>query len=153
MLLTMLQETTLLVVQVLLILGLAGLLVGWRHWRQRRDRRAGEPLLPPADVPPLPVARMAPVKLAPMAPSPPPAPGVRLVPEELLPGFADTCADWAHQVVAPMQDEAGRSGFSLSDWSAPTDRIELDSGLVLDGLKAPDAPVSCTIAPQARHCA
>lgn len=108
---------------------------------------------------------------------------VRLVAEELLPPcFADTCADWAQVEPVPGKPpvtpsvssapSAPNTRFSLADWSAPTDRVALDHApdtasldWALDArvetprrvrpapARSGDAPMSCTIAQPARHCA
>ena len=95
--------------------------------------------------------------------------------EELLPPcFADTCADWAQVDPVPGQvpGQVPDTRFSLADWSAPTDRVALDSALDSAGLdwalearvespratrpvpvRTGGAPMSCTIAPQVHQCA
>jgi hypothetical protein len=143
-------------VQLLLIFVLVAVFAGRRHLKARRDARQ-----PPAGAPPAAVAPPAMVR-SPMPPRPvltelPP----ELVPELVHPSFTDTCADWA-----PVRGTAPNARFSLSDWSAPTDRVALDTvpdpaDLVwaertstppATPARTAAASMSCTIAPQAQHC-
>jgi hypothetical protein len=167
--------------QLLLIFVLVTLFAGQRHLKARRERRNQHPgsaaLLPVAamGVPmPMPMPRSslpsAPVlaELPPTVARPPRQLSAdSLVCEDLLPPcFADTCADWAQ--VAPATGKAPDTRFSLSDWSAQTDHVALDStpdpvdlGWAIDApvqtprvvrptpLRAMAAAMSCTIAPQA----
>jgi hypothetical protein len=174
--------TASILVQLLLIFFLVAVFTGRRYLRVRRERRnqhPGSATLSTSPAPaPAPAARagLLPVPhlvdLPPMARRAAGAPQVQsLVSEELLPPcFADTCADWAQ--VDPVSGKAADAHFSLSDWSAPTDRMALDHApdptsldwaleVPLDALR-PARPasgrsvassMSCTIAPQVRHCA
>jgi hypothetical protein len=172
--------TTSILVQLLLIFVLVALFAGWRRMRIHRDQRDTHPGVTAPLAAPWPTARPAAPALTPapaLAEMPFSMQGVPaqvapiLVSEELLPPcFADTCADWSQ--VGPAATQAPDPRFSLSDWSAPTDRMELDAlpdSASLDW--ALDVPVetrhpvratpirsamssmSCTIAPQVRHCA
>lgn len=124
--------TVSILVQLLLILVLAVAFTGRRRMRLRQDRMAS------AAPPPAPVVR-APLSLPPALPDPDEI--SRVSEELLLPCFADTCADWAQML------------------SAQTDRIALDEPVAVSRT-VPPAParsvpgsMSCTIAPQAQHCA
>jgi hypothetical protein len=170
--------TASILVQLLLIFVLVAVFAGRRHLRARREPRSQQPgsaALPSSPAPSVQVSRAsAPqlVDLPPLAQRTAGTPEAQsLVPEELLPPcFADTCADWAQ--VDPVSGKAADAHFSLSDWSAPTDRMALDHApdptsldwaleVPLDALR-PARPasgrsvassMSCTIAPQVRHCA
>ena len=161
--------------QLLLIFVLVALFAGQRHLRARREQRNQHPgsaaLLPVAAMP-MPSPSLPPVPVLAELPStvarpPRQLPAESLVCEDLLPPcFADTCADWAQ--VAPATGKAPDTRFSLSDWSAQTDHVALDStpdpvdlGWAIDApvqtprvvrptpLRAMAAAMSCTIVPQA----
>jgi hypothetical protein len=171
--------TASILVQLLLIFFLVAVFTWRRHQRARSERcnpHPGSATLPTSPAP-APAARAALppvphlVDLPPMVRRAVGAPQAQsLVSEELLPPcFADTCADWAQ--VDPVSGTAANAHFSLSDWSAPTDRMALDHApdpASLDwALEAPvnahparpasgrsvASSMSCTIAPQVRHCA
>lgn len=176
--------TASILVQLLLIFVLVALFAGRRRIRLHRERRDTTPGAATPAATPWPSMRSA-------APAVPPAPvlvelpvAMRRAPvqgvssrvsEELLPPcFADTCADWAQVDPVPgkVPGQVPDTRFSLADWSAPTDRVALDSALDSAGLdwalearvespratrpvpvRTGGAPMSCTIAPQVHQCA
>ena len=139
-------------VQLLLIFVLVAVFAGRRHLRSRRDTRQPPTSMAPAPHPP--AAARSPMPPRPVLTDLPPE-----LPLELVhPSFTDTCADWAPIAGAgagPGPGGAARVRFSLSDWSAPTDRVALDSPpdpAELVWAERTPTPMSCTIAPQAQHC-
>jgi hypothetical protein len=170
--------TASILVQLLLIFVLVAVFTGQRHLRARRERRNQHPGRAALPASPAPTARAVLPPVPPLVDLPPmarrssaAADAPSLVSEELLPPcFADTCADWAQ--VEPVSGQAASTRFSLSDWSAPTDRVALNHApdpasldWALDARVEASRPVrpaqgrsvasamSCTIAPQVRHCA
>jgi hypothetical protein len=156
--------------QLLLICILVAVFAGRRYLRanhERRNQHPGHAALPASPAPTAQSARPPAPQLVDLPLMALRAPATlntqSLVPEELLPPcFTDTCADWAQVNVV----------LSLSDWSAPTDHVVLDSppapadlGWAIDApvqapravrpvpLRAMASAMSCTIAPQVRHCA
>ena len=128
-------STASILVQLVLIFLLVAVFSVRRYLRVRGERRHPRPGNASLLATPAPMDRSA-VRAAPTLVDLPPIghrPGLSpdaqsLVSEELLPPcFADTCADWAQVVPQPDKSTAvPDTRFSLSDWSAPTDRMALD---------------------------